>query len=76
VRTRACPISVVAAARRIAAPHRKAAQLKHSRPQARSPVSGRAAITARRETAIVPEPSGKYCLSRARFAWNPGSLFA
>jgi phenylacetate-CoA ligase len=34
-----------------------------------------AAITTQRETAIVPEPSGKYCLSRTRFAWDPGSLF-
>jgi len=35
-----------------------------------------AAITTQRETAIVPEPSGKYCLSRTRFAWEAGSLFA
>jgi phenylacetate-CoA ligase len=35
-----------------------------------------AAIATQRETAIVPEPSGKYCLSRTHFAWDADSLFA
>ncbi len=36
----------------------------------------KAVITAQRETALVPEPSGKYRLSWTRFAWDPSSLFA